>query len=326
MSSPAAIINALDDKKSEALLYYITDHGTLAIEHRPLGQNDYQSFQDNSSPDFEGPIGEGQLAVVQHSKSLVVYGFNKTKGGKNGATRFVAQVSPVVNPLSHYDSDQTLFQDWHSLAAVTDDNGRDYIYYFKNKMVKSSATNDAAQPYPTIVEFKADVKQGAPKAVDLKGEPQEIFTGAEPTRESHLAALYDSTPVHGDRRTVFFQQKDDKKNTVYYQHTSSKAPVAIEDAYARPGSPLAVVKAPKIGSDSFIHLYYVDAGDLLKRVTRKNSEWLAPTTISDESIRQNSEVSAVWDANDNAVRLFVRLEGDANNTFIQIKDSVAPRS
>lgn len=156
MASPVALVinPAVED---EGLLYYKTDKSQLAIEHRPLYQDDYTTFKDNNP--VNGPIiNPGCFAAVVRRGLVDVYGFTEYRKdaapgaapgaaagtgtgtaaatgidpnnpADGGATAYViSQLSPVYNPISVLKETQSGYA---GLAAVNDTKSSNWLYYIR---------------------------------------------------------------------------------------------------------------------------------------------------------------------------------------------------
>lgn len=321
MSSSVALINPLST--SEALLFYATEHQNLALEHRPLGSDDYVEFQDQQNPTPLGWVKQpGQIAATKHERGVMVYGFRTAAGDGGAATNYVSLLSPVPNLLSSYKSKTAFAGTWSSLSAVTDEQSFDYIYFFRDEANPA----DPTKPFPVIVEFTANIKSKGVRPSDLEGVPKEAFPGANPLRESRLASIYDESPDFGKRRTVFFQRQDSP--SIWYQHTGSTGPVEIEDSSnARLGTPMCLVKSPGKSDTRTVYLYYIDNTNKLKRFIRKpgQDKWTSGSQVRG-GITAGSDISAVWDGHDAAapvIRVFVKTNDSEG--ILQVTDDLSQK-
>jgi hypothetical protein len=68
--SVAAIVNPLSPT-SEILLFYCTEFANLALEHRPLGNTQFEVYLDNGTANSLGKIKQPcQFSVIRHNNSV----------------------------------------------------------------------------------------------------------------------------------------------------------------------------------------------------------------------------------------------------------------
>ena len=60
-----------------------------------------------------------------------VYGFTRSYDKDKKDTKWVSQISPIVNILSSYKTAEAFAGDWFVIAATTDGHLNDWVYFFK---------------------------------------------------------------------------------------------------------------------------------------------------------------------------------------------------
>jgi len=302
MSTVAAISNPLD--ATEALLFYCTPQCNLALEHRPLGSTQYVAYIDNGSPKSQGLIAQpGQFAVVQHNKTVCVYGLINTLDGVNKVT-LVSILSPTINPVAPYSSASAVTT-YTALAATGDGGVNDYVYFLQ----QNPSTGN-----PVIIEytFDADPTGGS--------NPLEF---CHPAADTQLAACYDKT---GGFRMVFFQNISTDRQDIWYTRVDQGTENFIQEtSNVEDGTPLAAITRYETVGDTTnptVYLYYVDRDSTLTRVSfdERAGQWSSPSAVKGaNSVPASSGLAVVADPTLDVNHVFV-LSGGA---YTSVPDNLA---
>ncbi|KAK6499505.1 hypothetical protein TWF506_004135 [Arthrobotrys conoides] len=285
-----SVVNPFNQK--ETLLYYITQKRQLALERWPLdpaAASNRRLHNDNGTINgrFATP---GVLATVVRQGVITVYGFlpasqvdttSTDETGTKVELNYVAQLSPIVNPVKAGEDMQTsLF----GLAAADDGDTTTWIYY-----TKLPAPGQDPIIYETTINV--DSAQANPLNKDL-----------QPLANSKLAVI---KYPDSDDRILFYQDNDnDNKIYAYFPSRDEDSSKTLNRSAAFPGTPLAATISGS-GDSLVTYVYFVDPSkDLVCSIKRGGIEgrWEAPILVpKSKKVNANSQLTVTTDSKHNHI-------------------------
>ncbi|KAK6510289.1 hypothetical protein TWF481_005006 [Arthrobotrys musiformis] len=285
-----SVINPFNLK--ETLLYYITPKRQLALERWPLdpgSASNRRLHNDNGTLNgrFAAP---GVLATVVRQGVITVYGFlpvdqvdtvSTDESGATAQVNYVAQLSPIVNPVKAGEDMQTsLF----GLAAADDGNTTTWIYFTKLP---------APGQDPIIYESTINVDSA---------EVNPLNRDLQPLANSKLAVI---KYPDSDDRVLFYQDNDnDNKIYAYFPSRDEESSRTLNRSAAFPGTPLAVTISGS-GDNVVTYVYFVDPSkDLVCSIKRGgiDGKWEAPILVpKSKKVNVNSQLTVTTDSKHNHI-------------------------